>query len=114
MTKKILVIYKMDIQFLDFNTLEQDVIYTVQSMQYIHGSAGCFYIIKITKPDNTVYYMNIQEKSLECNTYEKLETIKTGTQKNCFSFTKILLDISQDVSAPFIIISGENEVVNLN
>jgi hypothetical protein len=101
----------MSKQFVDFNTLEQDIIYTVQSMQYIYGSAGYFYIIKITKPDNTVYYMNIREVN---NMYEKLETIRTGTQKNRFSFAKALVEISQDVSAPHILISGENDVVNLN
>jgi hypothetical protein len=100
----------MEKQFVDFNTIEQDVVYTVQSMQYIYGSAGYFYIIEITKPDNTVYYMSIREGSV----YEKLDSVRTGTQKNRFSFAKILVDVSQDVSAPFIIISGENEVVDLN
>jgi hypothetical protein len=54
--------------------------------------------------------MNIREGSV----YEKLDSVRTGTQKNRFSFAKILVDVSQDVSAPFIIISGENEVVDLN
>jgi hypothetical protein len=74
----------MEKQFVDFNTIEQDVVYTAQSMQYIYGSTGYFYIIEITKPDNTVYYMNIREGSV----YEKLDSVRTGTQKNRFSFNK--------------------------
>jgi hypothetical protein len=101
-------------QFVDFTSLSQNVVYTVQSTQYLYGSTGYMYIIKIVKPDNTIYYMIIREGSIEGNIYEKLETIRTGTLKKRFSFTKVLVSISPDVSAPFIIISGENDVVNLN
>jgi hypothetical protein len=100
----------MEKQFVDFNTIEQDVVYTAQSMQYIYGSTGYFYIIKIRKPDETVYYMNIREGSV----YEKLDSVRTSTQKTRFTLTKKLVDISQDVSAPFIIISFDNDEVNLN
>jgi len=100
--------------FVDFNTLEQDTVYTVEQMQYLNGSAGAFYIIHITKPDNSVYYMNIRDGVIGSNIYEKLETIRTGIQKKRFSFTKTNVAISSDVSAPFIIVSGENGVVNLN
>lgn len=75
-------------QFVDFTSLKQNVVYTVQSMQYLYGSAGYVYIIKIVKPDNTIYYMIIPEGSSEGNICEQLETIRTGTLKKRFSFTK--------------------------
>lgn len=103
----------MSIQFVDFNNLDQNVVYTVQSMQYLYGSTGYLYIIKLVKPDNTSYYMSIRENTIEGNIYAKLETIRTGPLKKRFTFTKSLINISSDVSAPFIIISGENDVVNL-
>lgn len=58
--------------------------------------------------------MIIRDGSIENNIYEKFEIIRTGTQKKQFSFTKTLVEISSDVSVPFIIVGGENEVVDLN
>ena len=101
-------------RFINFNALEQDITYTARSMQYLYGSTGYLYKIRITKPDNTDYYMIIREGSIENNIYTKLETIRTGTQKKRFSFTKTNVEISSDLSVPFIIISGENDVINLN
>ena len=101
-------------RFINFNALEQDITYTARSMQYLYGSAGYIYKIRITKPDNTDYYMIIREGSAEGNIYEKLETIRKGPQRQRFSFTKTNVEISSDLSVPFIIISGENDVINLN
>lgn len=100
--------------YVSFNTLEQDIIYTIKSMQYLYGSAGYMYKIKITKPGNTDYYMIIREGSAEGNIYAKLETIRTNIQKRRFTITKTNVDISSELSIPFIIVGGENEVVDLN
>lgn len=83
-------------------------------MQYLYGSTGYIYIIKITKPDNIDYYMIIREGSAEGNIYEKLEAIRTSSQRHSFSFTKTNVEISLDLSVPFIIISDDNDVVDLN
>ena len=103
----------MSNQFLDFNTLEQDVVYTVRSFQYLYGTTGYFYVIRFTKPDNTVYYMNVREGTTEGNLYDKLQTIRTGSEKKRFTFTKTNVRISSTLNTPFIIISGENDIVNL-
>lgn len=55
--------YKIGTQFIDFNALEQDIAYTVQSMQYSHGSTGYIYKIGITTPDDAYNYMMIREGS---------------------------------------------------
>jgi hypothetical protein len=77
----------MSMQFVDFTSLTQNVVYTVQLMQYLYGSTGYVYIINIVTPDNTIYYMIIRERSIEGNIYEKLETIRKGTERKRFSFT---------------------------
>lgn len=79
----------MSSQFVDFNSLEENVVFTVQTMQRFYGSTGYFYIIRITKPDNSInFIMNIREGIMENSIYEKLEEIRQGTQKKRFTFTK--------------------------
>ena len=66
----------MSIEFVELSTLDQDITFTVKSMQYLNGSTGYFYVIRITKPDGSVYYMNIRIGSLEQTIYDKLEEIR--------------------------------------
>jgi len=97
--------------FVNFNTLEQGTVYTVLEMQYLKGSSGYFYQIGIKKPDNSFFDTNIEAGS---NLYDKLETIRTGAEKNRFSFKISTFLISPDVSAQLIIIRGENDAIILN
>jgi hypothetical protein len=54
---------------------EQLIISAVSSVRSRRLEGKCF-----------VYYMNIREGSV----YEKLDSVRTGTQKNRFTFAKIL------------------------
>jgi len=104
----------MSLQFVDYSSLENGVVYTVQSVQYLYSSTGYFYVIKITKPGGVEYRMNIQIGMLENNIYEYLEGLRMAAQLKRFSFTKSIVQVSSTVSAPCIIIAGVNDVVNLN
>ncbi len=104
----------MSLQFVDYSSLEDSVVYTVQSFQYIYSSTGYFYVIRITKPGGAEYRMNIQKGMMENNIYEYLEGLRTGTQKKRFSFTKSSVQVSGTASVSCIIIAGVNDVVGLN
>lgn len=97
--------------FLDENSLELDVQYTVTAIQHLYASSIYFYVIRFREDtSNTDYYMNVNSGNL----YDKLEQVRNSTQKNQFTFTKQLVNIYQDVSAPFVIIDGDNDVVELS
>lgn len=100
--------------FLDYASLDENVLYTTNSMQYLCGTTGYFYIIKIMDPNAHEYYMNIREGTMENNIYEYLESLRTIFLHKRFTFRKMPIRISDNVTAPFIIITGVNEVVNLN
>ena len=100
--------------FLDFDSVVEGTVYTVRSMQYLYGSAGYFYTIEISDPDNIIYYMNVREGTFLGNIYDKLEAIRRSPEKKRFIFTKSLVAVSSDFSTPVIIVEGENGVVNLD
>ena len=107
--------YKMINRFVEFNTLEEDVVYTVLNIQWLYGSTGYFYVIRMVKPDRSVYYMNIREGSMEGNIYDRLEKIGTGViQKKRFTITKQTININSGVNSPCIIVSGNNDIVDLS
>jgi len=100
--------------FLTFDLLKQDVDYTVATMQYLYGSTGYFYIIKVNEQDDVSdYYMLITNNSVLDNVYDKLEEMRKGNQKLKFSFVKTEIAVSQYVAAPFVVVRGVNEVVPL-
>jgi hypothetical protein len=104
----------MSLQFVDYSSLEDGVVYMAQSFQYLYSSTGYFYVLRITKPGGVEYRMNIQKGMLEDNIYGYLEGLRVAAQKKRFSFTKSSVQVSSTVSAPCIIIAGVNDVVGLN
>jgi hypothetical protein len=83
-------------------------------MRWLYGFTGYFYIIMITKPDNSIFYMNVREGTALNNIYEKLEDIRQNTPKKRFTFTKTSVPISTGVNALHIIIPTLNDIVVLN
>lgn len=57
--------------------------------------------------------MIVREGSAEGNIYVKLETIRPSNIKRRFTITKTNVEISPELSVPFIIVGGENEVDDL-
>ena len=104
----------MNNRFVDFNTLEEDVVYTVLHIQWLYGSAGYFHVIRMVKPDRSVFYMNIRERSIEGNIYDRLEKIRTGeTQNKRFTIKKQIININSGLNTPCIIVSGANDIMDL-
>ena len=67
-------------EFVDFQTLEEDVVYTVKTMQYLFGSAGSiysgFYLITVETPGKSAHYMTIHEGPWEKPIHDKLESLR--------------------------------------
>ena len=89
--------------FVSFETLEEDVVYTVKTKQYLYGTEGYCYLITVVAPDETEYYMNVYEEPL----LSKMRTNKT------FTFTKTKIEMDPGWTPAVIVVSGENDVVEL-
>ena len=78
-------------EFVDFQTLEEDVVYTVKTMQYLFGSAGYFYLITVDTPGKSTHYMTIHEGPWEKPIHDKLESLrKLGSNKKFTFYIYIL------------------------
>src|SRR6218665_1335835 len=99
-------------EFVDFQTIEEDVVYMVKTMQYLFGSAGYFYLdlITVDTPGKSAHYMTIHEGPWEKPIHDKLESLrKLGSNKN-FTFTKTTLEAEKDFIWPYLNVAGESDV----
>src|SRR6218665_1378650 len=88
-------------EFVDFQTLEEDVVYTVKTIQYLFGSAGYFYLITVDTPGKSAHYMTTHEGPWEKPIHYKLEGLrKLGSNKK-FTFIKATLEAEKDFVRTF-------------
>jgi len=100
-------------EFVDFQTLEENVVYTVKTMQYLFGSAGYFYLITVDTPGKSTHYMTIHEGPWEKPIHDKLESLrKLGSNKK-FTFIKTTLEAEKDFIWPYLNVAGESDVIDL-
>jgi len=100
-------------EFVDFQTLEEDVVYTVKTMQYLFGSAGYFYLITVDTIGKSTHYMTIHEGPWAKPIHDKLESLrKLGSNKK-FTFIKTTLEAEKDFIWPYLNVAGESDVIDL-
>ena len=90
-------------KFLQLETLEEDVVYTVKTKQYLYGTEGYFYLTTVVAPDETEYYLSVFEEPL----LSKLRANKT------FTFTKTKIELEPGWKPSLIVVPGDNDVVEL-
>ena len=102
---------------LNFGSLEEDVEYTVKTMQYIYSTDGYFYRITVVPQVEgeltSAYYMCVYgDRSNETVIFDKLEMIRKSGQNKSFKFTKQSIKLEEGAWL-FILVAGDNDVINL-
>jgi len=104
-------------QFLNFSTLKEDVVYTVKTVQRLYDDSAEYYIylITIATPDDpSQYYMTIYDvKTALTAIHDKLEADRGKGLTEEFTFTKTRIESEPNMRYWYIVVTGENKVVDL-
>ena len=104
-------------EFLNFSTLKEDVVYTVKTVPRLYDDSAEYYIYLITvvAPDDpSQYYMTIYDvKTTFTAIHDKLEADRSKGLTKEFTFTNTMIESGPNTRYPYIMITGENEMVDL-
>src|SRR6218665_1471274 len=104
-------------QFLNFSTLKEDVVYTVKTVQRLYDDSAEYYIYLITvaAPDDpSQHYMIIYDvKTTFTAIHDKLEADRSKGPTKEFTSTKTMIESETNTRYSYIVVTGENEVVDL-
>ena len=104
-------------QFLNFSTLKEDVVYTVKTTQrlYDEGLEYYIYLITVSAPDNPeMHYLAIYGvKTTLTAIYDKLEAYRMKGLTKEFTFTKTQIELEPNTQYLYILVAGENDLVEL-
>src|SRR6218665_2586344 len=102
-------------EFVDFQTLEEDVVYTVKTVQYIFDSAEYLYLITVDTPGKSTHYMTIHEGPGEkpIGLHDKLESLRKPGSNKKFIFLKTTLEAEKDFIWPYLNVAAESDVIDL-
>src|SRR6218665_951425 len=104
-------------QFLNFSTLKEDVVHTVKTVQRLYDDSAEYYmyLITVVAPDDPLqYYMTIYDvKTTFTAIHDKLEADRSKGLAKEFTFTKTMIESEPNTRYPYIVVTGENEVVEL-
>src|SRR6218665_3274747 len=104
-------------EFLNFSTLKEYIVYTVKTVQRLYDDSAEYYIylIIVAAPDDpSQYYMTIYDvKTALTAIHDKLEEDRSNCLTKEFTFTKTTIELEPNTRYWYIVVMGENEVVDL-
>jgi hypothetical protein len=100
-------------KFLDFGTLEENVVYTAKTVQWVFGSEDYFYVLHVETSADKGYCMIIYDYSDEKALYDKLERMRQKGRYEKFTFSKVGVETAAERWVQCIVVAGDNGAVDL-
>src|SRR6218665_3760200 len=104
-------------EFLNFSTLKEDVVYTVKTVQRLYDEGLEYYKCLITvaaQDEPETYYMTIYGIRTSLTTiHDKLEADRIKRLTKEFTFTKTKIEAEPNEQYLYILVMGENDLVEL-